>query len=48
MGSPACSVNRCKCKEIGSYARAQVLLREGHSYFDRNGDVIACKSLRKG
>jgi len=47
-GSPAWSVNRCKCKEIGSYARAQELLRAGHSYLDRNGDGIACKSLRKG
>jgi len=47
-GSPACSVSRCKCKEIGSYARAQELLREGHSYLDRSGDGIACKSLRKG
>jgi hypothetical protein len=48
-GSPAWSVNRYKCKEIGSYARAQELLREeGHTYLDRNGDGIACKSLRKG
>jgi len=36
-----------RCKEIGSYARAQELLREGHTYLDRNGDGIACKSLRK-
>jgi hypothetical protein len=35
-------------RQIGSYARAQELLREGHSYLDRNGDGIACKSLRKG
>jgi hypothetical protein len=27
---------------------AQVLLREVHTYLDRNGDGIACKSLRKG
>jgi hypothetical protein len=24
------------------------LLRKGHSYLDRSGDGIACKSLRKG
>jgi hypothetical protein len=47
-GSPAWSVNSQKCKEIGSYARAQELLRAGHSYLDRSGDGIACKSLRKG
>ena len=39
---------RCKCKEIGSSARAQERLRAGHSYLDRTGDGIACKALRKG
>ena len=34
------------CKQIGSYARAQALLRQGHSYLDRNGDGVACESLR--
>jgi hypothetical protein len=46
-GSPAWSANRYKCKEIGSYARAQELLREGHTYLDRNVDGIACNQLRK-
>jgi endonuclease YncB( thermonuclease family) len=44
-GSAAVVSRRYKCKEIGSYARAQELLREGHTYLDKNGDGIACKSL---
>jgi hypothetical protein len=31
---------------IGSFAKAQELLRQGHSYLDRNGDGVACESLR--
>ncbi len=27
---------RYRCKEIGSYARAQELLRQGHTYLDSN------------
>ena len=34
------------CKQIGSYAQAQELLRLGHSYLDRNGDGVACEGLR--
>ena len=34
------------CKQIGSFARAQELLRQGHSYLDCNGDGVACESLR--
>ena len=34
------------CKHIGSFARAQELLRQGHSYLDRNGDGVACEGLR--
>jgi len=44
-GSTAEVGHRYTCKEIGSYARAQELLREGHTYLDKNGDGIACKSL---
>ncbi|MEY4806544.1 MAG: hypothetical protein RLZZ206_933 [Cyanobacteriota bacterium] len=40
------SGRKLTCRQIGSYARAQELLREGHTYLDRNGDGIACKSLR--
>jgi endonuclease YncB( thermonuclease family) len=37
---------RHSCKEIGSYERAQELLRQGHTYLDGNGDGQACESLR--
>jgi len=37
---------RYRCSEISSYARAQELLRLGHSYLDGNGDGEACESLR--
>ena len=47
-GSAPSIAHYYRCKEIGSYARAQELLREGHTYLDRNRDGIACKSLRKG
>ena len=42
----AASERRYRCREIGSYARAQELLRQGHSYLDGNGDGKACESLR--
>ena len=35
------------CKQIGSYAQAQLLLRQGHRYLDGDGDGEACES-RKG
>jgi endonuclease YncB( thermonuclease family) len=38
---------RWRCREIGSYARAQELLRQGHTYLDSNGDGEACESLRR-
>lgn len=37
---------RYRCREIGSYALAQQLLRQGHTYLDGNGDGEACESLR--
>jgi endonuclease YncB( thermonuclease family) len=37
---------RTSCKEIGSYERAQELLRQGHTDLDGNGDGQACESLR--
>ena len=37
---------RYRCSAIGSYARAQELLRQGHSYLDGNGDGQACEALR--
>jgi endonuclease YncB( thermonuclease family) len=38
--------HRYTCREIGSHARAQELLRQGHTYLDGNRDGEACKSLR--
>jgi hypothetical protein len=35
-----------RCSEIGSFARAKELLRQGHTYLDGNGDGVACESLR--
>ncbi|WP_228006988.1 thermonuclease family protein [Cyanobium sp. LEGE 06143] len=35
---------RYRCREIGSYARAQELLRQGHTYLDGNGDGEARES----
>ena len=37
---------RLTCRQIGSYARAQELLRKGYSYLDGDGDGEACESLR--
>ncbi len=37
---------RYRCSEIGSYDRAQELLRQGHSYLDGNRDGEACKAFR--
>lgn len=34
------------CRQIGSFARAQELLRQGHTYLDRNSDGVACESLQ--
>ena len=39
-------VNRYICNEVESWAKAQELLKQGHSYLDRDGDGEACKSLR--
>jgi hypothetical protein len=36
---------RYSCSEIGSYARAQELLLQGHTYLDSNKDGEACESL---
>jgi len=37
---------RYRCKEIGSFARAQELLSQGHTFLDSNGDGEACESLK--
>ncbi|MDH4405990.1 MAG: thermonuclease family protein [Cyanobium sp. D14.bin.5] len=38
--------DRHRCKEIGSWDRAQELLRQGHRYLDGDGDGEACESLK--
>lgn len=43
---PAPAGHRYKCREIGSFARAQELLKQGHTYLDRDGDGVACESLQ--
>ena len=35
-----------RCKEIASWNKAQQLLKEGHTYLDRDRDGEACESLR--
>jgi len=45
-GSGASSSGRYRCGEIGSWSRAQELLRQGHAYLDRDGDGEACESLK--
>ncbi|MEN9860936.1 MAG: hypothetical protein RLZZ515_1418, partial [Cyanobacteriota bacterium] len=37
---------RYTCSQIGSYAEAQVLLRQGHRYLDGDGDGEACEGLK--
>jgi len=37
---------RYRCREIGSFAVAQQLLRQGHTNLDRDGDGVACESLQ--
>ena len=38
--------SKYRCREIGSWSKAQVLLKQGHTYLDRDGDGEACESLR--
>lgn len=40
------SGQKLTCRQIGNFARAQELLRQGHTYLDKNGDGVACESLR--
>jgi endonuclease YncB( thermonuclease family) len=45
-GSSSSSSGKYRCKEIGSWDKAQVLLKQGHAYLDRDGDGEACESLK--
>jgi endonuclease YncB( thermonuclease family) len=44
--SGGASSGRYTCRSIGSWAKAQELLRQGHGYLDRDGDGEACESLK--
>jgi endonuclease YncB( thermonuclease family) len=44
--SSAPAGRRYACSQIGSYAQAQVLLRQGHRYLDGDGDGEACEGLK--
>ena len=44
--SKPASGRRYRCKEIGNWAKAQELLKQGHSYLDGDGDGEACESLK--
>ena len=43
---PGYSGTRYRCKQIGSWAKAQELLKQGHTYLDGDGDGEACEGLR--
>jgi endonuclease YncB( thermonuclease family) len=45
-GPAAIAGQRYHCRQIGSFAKVQELLRQGHTYLDGNGDGMACESLR--
>ena len=40
------SGSRYRCKQIGNWAKAQELLKQGHTYLDGDGDGEACEALR--
>ncbi|WP_353617849.1 excalibur calcium-binding domain-containing protein [Synechococcus sp. CCAP 1479/9] len=46
MEPPPSSGRRWYCRNVGSWKRAQQLLREGHTYLDGDGDGEACEALR--
>ncbi len=43
---PGQSGGRHRCKQIGNWAKAQELLKQGHTYLDGDGDGEACEGLR--
>ena len=44
--TPAPSSGRYRCRDIGSWPKAQELLNQGHHYLDRDGDGEACENLK--
>ncbi len=45
-GASPSSGRRWYCRNVGSWQHAQLLLREGHTYLDGDGDGEACEALR--
>ena len=45
-GSRSAGSGKYRCKQIGSWDQAQVLLKQGHTYLDRDGDGEACELLK--
>lgn len=45
-GAAQASSGRLSCSRIGSWSRAQELLRQGHRYLDGDRDGEACEALR--
>jgi endonuclease YncB( thermonuclease family) len=45
-GGGGTTSGKYRCKEIGSWDKAQVLLKQGHTYLDRDGDGEACELLK--
>jgi endonuclease YncB( thermonuclease family) len=45
--STGSSSRKYRCGEIGSWGKAQDLLKQGHAYLDRDGDGEACESLKQ-
>lgn len=46
-GSGAFMKGKYRCSEIGSWSKAQDLLKQGHAYLDRDGDGEACESQKR-
>ena len=43
---PVPTSSRYRCRDIGSWSKAQELLKQGHRYLDGDGDGEACESLK--
>jgi len=46
LKSSRSTTRRWRCADVGSWARAQELLRQGHTYLDADKDGEACEALR--
>ena len=46
VARPGQSGGRYRCKQIGNWAKAQELLKQGHTYLDGDGDGEACEALK--